>query len=103
MHKGNRNLEVRDLSLFENYLILLHEPTQSLYAFPKEEHHNLLRENGVSSLSSISESEIECYPLTSDRMDVENYTVSLPIDAIKQVGCTYRNSNPSLVTFFLIN
>lgn len=101
MANTNPNIAVKNLSLFKDYLILFYEPTQSLYAFPLQEHYSLLKKNEVSSLASISESEIECYPLTSDRMNVENYTVFVPVIDVREVGYRRDSSRPHLVQFLL--
>lgn len=101
MAKNKYDIKVNNLFLFEKYLILFHEPTRGLYAFPIQEHDSILKKNKVSSLSAISESEIKCYPLTSDRMNVEDYTVAVPVSGIREVGYFRHSSNPDLVQFLL--
>ncbi|MEI7586739.1 hypothetical protein [Runella sp.] len=101
MSKVNPNIEVKDLTLFEDNFILFYKPAQRLYAFPKKEHLLLLKENKVRSIWALPDEEIECYPLTADRLGIEAYAITLKISALQEVGYIASTYQPNQVRFIL--
>lgn len=89
--------------MFEDNLILIQEQTQSLFAFPKKDFFSLLKQEKVKSLWSLPDHEIKCFPLNSDKTEIEDYTETLTVSDLKEIGYVRDTWRPNIIQFRVYN
>jgi hypothetical protein len=98
-----KNIEVKDLSLFENNWIVLHVPSQRLYALPLAELRKIYRKENVLNAKELGKEYLLKFKMFApDKKSLSSFSHELKLGELEEIGYKYE-SQRKLVTFFSIS